>query len=152
MDRETLVNNLLIEAESLEILYPNPVFLKHAIDVWSKERLAVWEKLYQTTILEYNPIENYDRHSTITRTSQSNAGGTVVAAQTSFNSDSFKDTGKSTSNESAGGSETVTDYTHGNIGVRSGQELQAQTREMAMFKWYDVVSDDFIHKFCVQIY
>ena len=28
---------------------------------WSAKELPIWERLYKTTLLEYNPIENYDR-------------------------------------------------------------------------------------------
>ena len=151
-DKDTLISLILEKSAEFPALYPDWDFMHFMCGVWSKNCAYMMQTLWDQRNANVNPIENYDRHSTITRSSQSNAGGTVVAAQTAFNSDSFKDTGKSTSNETAGGTETVTDYTHGNIGVRSGQELQAQTREMAIFKWYDIVSDDFINKFCVQIY
>ena len=28
---------------------------------WSAKELPIWDRLYKTTLLEYNPIENYDR-------------------------------------------------------------------------------------------
>lgn len=62
LDRSTLINNLLAETAELEILYSNPTVLKNLIGVWSLKELPVWQKLYNTTTLEYNPIENYDRH------------------------------------------------------------------------------------------
>lgn len=151
-NKDTLVNLILEKAADFPALYPNVDFMKFMCGVWSKNCEYMMCTLWETMNAKFNPIENYDRHSTITRSASSTSGGTVTGAQTAFNSDTFKDTGKSTSSQTAGGSETVTDYTHGNIGVRSGQELVAQSREMALFKWYDIVSDDFISKFCVQIY
>lgn len=62
LDRSNLINNLLAETAELEILYSNPTVLKNLIGVWSLKELPVWQKLYNTTVLEYNPIENYDRH------------------------------------------------------------------------------------------
>lgn len=151
-NKDTLVNLILEKAADFPALYPNVDFMKFMCGVWSKNCEYMMCTLWETMNAKFNPIENYDRHSTITRTASSTAGGTVTGAQTAFNSDTFKDTGKSTSSQTSGGSESVTDYTHGNIGVRSGQELVEQSREMALFKWYDIVSDDFISKFCVQIY
>ena len=53
--------NILMELAELELLYPSGEFMKTAIGIWSNKQLAVWEKLYVTTKLEYNPIYNYDR-------------------------------------------------------------------------------------------
>lgn len=62
LERNTVIKNLLAETAELEILYPNPVVLKNLIGVWSLKEMPVWQKLYDSTIFEYNPIENYDRH------------------------------------------------------------------------------------------
>ena len=61
MDVNNLKQNLLVETAGLSILYPDPDFLKTVIGLWSAERQDVWQKLYNTTVLQYNPIENYDR-------------------------------------------------------------------------------------------
>ena len=45
-DRETLINNLLMECAEFECTYPAFDFCKAAIGFWSKARLHVWEKLY----------------------------------------------------------------------------------------------------------
>lgn len=130
MDSDVLKQNLLLETESLEILYPNPTFLKAAITVWAAERKEIWDKLYATTQLEYNPIENYDRiqddtgnttdrsfgtsiasstGSTSGSSNDSSAGtssgsNTSTASNTAYNSDTFKDTAK---NESSGSNNTT---------------------------------------------
>jgi hypothetical protein len=54
-------DNILMELSELELLYPSGTFMKTAIGIWSTKQLPVWEKLYATTNLEYNPIHNYDR-------------------------------------------------------------------------------------------
>lgn len=61
MDPDTVKNMLLIETAGMSILYPDAPFLKKAITLWSVERSDVWQKLYNTTVLQYDPIENYDR-------------------------------------------------------------------------------------------
>ena len=64
LDKEVLVMNLIAELAELEILYPNPVVLKNLIGVWSRKNLSVWQKLYETTQFDYNPIYNYNRMET----------------------------------------------------------------------------------------
>ena len=69
LERETVTDNLLMETAELELLYPNPVFLKMAIGSWSKKQLPIWDELLATTQYEYNPIWNKDgtTHELITR-------------------------------------------------------------------------------------
>lgn len=60
LDRDTLIENLLMETAEREIIYTNLGFLKQAIGSWSKKNLGVWTELYKTTQYEYNPIWNKD--------------------------------------------------------------------------------------------
>ena len=131
MDLDTVKNMLLIETAGMSILYPDAPFLKKAIALWSAERSDVWQKLYNTTVLVYDPIENYDRHeesseenignehvqSSQERSTDSESRGssqqhragenTATAAQTAYNSNDFADTSKSISS----GSDDVMDST-----------------------------------------
>lgn len=156
MDADTVKNNLLLETESMEILYPNPVFLKNAIDVWSQERLEVWQKLYDTTQLEYNPLDNYDRweESNTSNAGSSSGSSTSTSAATAYNSDDFKDTGKATSEGSSRSNSTGVYRSHirGNIGVVSSQQMIEQSRRVDQFCMTQFIIDDFISRFCVGVY
>lgn len=151
-DKDTLIANILEKASDLPALYPNFDFMQFMIGVWSKNTEYMMHELWLSTVVKYRIAENYDRTTTISRSSSTSGTGSTVNANTAFNSDQFKDVNKSTTTASDSGTESVTDYTHGNIGIRSAQELIQQQRDIAMFKWYDVVSDDFIHKFCIELY
>lgn len=98
LDKDTLVDFILAECSDLEILYPNPEVLKSLIGVWSVTEQYTWGKLYQTMILQYNPIDNYDRTETRTFASQaagnSTDGGTDTVTSADTGSDST--TGSST--------------------------------------------------------
>lgn len=61
VDPEEVKLNILFECGTLSMLYPDWDFMYHAIDYWSKKELPTWERVYQLSKLEYNPIENYDR-------------------------------------------------------------------------------------------
>lgn len=64
VDRETLIDNLLLETAELELLYSRPETLKTMIAVWSKKQVHIWNKLEETLHFDYNPIHNYDRTET----------------------------------------------------------------------------------------
>lgn len=61
VDVELVKDNLLAETAELEVIYPDAIFMQAMIGRWSAKELPIWERLYKTTLLEYNPIENYDR-------------------------------------------------------------------------------------------
>lgn len=67
-DKKIFVNNVVLECAELEILYSDWDFLKFAISTWSKKELPVWQKLYNASVIEYNPIENYNRTEDVTET------------------------------------------------------------------------------------
>ena len=60
LEADVLVNNMLAELAELEVIYPDPVFMKASISFWSQKQLNVWTELYATLLYEYNPIWNKD--------------------------------------------------------------------------------------------
>lgn len=62
VDRETLIDNIIMEAAELELLFPNGDILGRLIGNWSKTRLAAWIRMIGALDAEYNPIENTDRY------------------------------------------------------------------------------------------
>lgn len=156
MDADVLKQNLLLETESMEILYPSAPFLKAAITVWSAERLEVWQKLYETTQLQYEPLENYDRQeeSNSSNASASSGSTTVTNSATSYNNNTFADTAKSnTAGSNQGNSSgTFRSRVHGNIGVTTSQQMLAAQREVVQFCMTQYIIDDFISRFCLGVY
>lgn len=71
-DKQTIIDNILMELAELEVIYPDPVFMKHAIGAWSWKEVTTWDRIYAAAMAEYNPIENYNR----TETSSETANGT----------------------------------------------------------------------------
>lgn len=59
--KEIAIDAILMRTRELEILYPDFSYMKNRITIWSNKYQINWKKLYDTTVLEYNPIENYDR-------------------------------------------------------------------------------------------
>ena len=104
LDKDTLVDNLLAETAELEVLYPNPVVFKNLVAVWSGKQIDIWNRLYQTTQYEYNPIENYNRYET---GSDSGTGRTTHSGtDTTTDTTTHGGTDRRTENITHGGSET----------------------------------------------
>lgn len=60
LDKETLINNIILECAELDLIYTDPEFLKFAIKNWAAKEYPVWKALYETLFYRYNPIWNKD--------------------------------------------------------------------------------------------
>ena len=60
MDKDNTIDNILLECAELSLVYTEPVFMRRAIKQWSDKEQKIWEKLWNTENLEYNPIWNVD--------------------------------------------------------------------------------------------
>lgn len=66
LDRNLVMDTIVMEAGDRELLHPKPSYMKWAIGRWSQKMLPIWTKLYETTQYEYDPIYNYDRTEEVT--------------------------------------------------------------------------------------
>lgn len=179
-NKNTLIDNLLMECAEFEILYTDPNFMKYAIKAWSGMMVGIWEKQLATTKYQYDPISNYDRNEnytdTITGTQNSTrtpnltdelSNGLVqTSAQNSYENagmvdavkttNSGKDTTTHTGNEQiyAADNRTVQHYAraYGNIGVTTTQQMIEQERDVILFNMFEIIINDFKERFCLMIY
>lgn len=146
IERDTVIDNLLIETAELEVLFTNPLFMQAAIGTWSSKELPVWKKLYDTTLLKYNPIQNYDRtekwseDENITKNTDSEATGTSKTESdgtskqnrdttidnatnhftSAYNETDFTPTGRDQQNQQEISETTQTDEGTVNVSAKSG--------------------------------
>ena len=92
--KDALRDMLLAECAELEVIYPAPSVFKTILNAWCVYRKKMWLDMWNTTNLEYNPINNYDRTETETiktdRTGKANNSG----SNTNTHSDSTNITGQ----------------------------------------------------------
>ena len=106
ISKDTVVDNILMETAELEILYPNPYFMQAAIGTWSSKELPVWKKLYETTVLKYDPISNYDRSESWTENENTDKEGSSEIR----GSVSTETEGNTTQNRNGSGSTDTSHY------------------------------------------
>lgn len=124
LDKPTLIDNLLAETAELEVLYPNPVVFKNLVGVWSAKQIDIWNRLYETTQYEYDPIENYNRYETGSEggTGRTTHSGTDTTADTT----TYGGTDGRTEAIMHGGSDTNTRQM-----AEGGTEGESTTAQMA---------------------
>ena len=93
-DKETLIDNILIETADFECVYTSPEFLAVAIDRWSRKELPTWERIYRVATMSYNPLENYNRTETATETTENTQqhSGTNASAHTGTDTETHSGT------------------------------------------------------------
>ena len=178
LDLEIFRDNLLAETAELEVLYANPEVMKNLIGVWSRKELDVWTRLYETTMYEYNPIENYDRiengkssgtnksshsgndHNTGTTSGNGyeagfdsvpsgNNDGLVKTARNENSLDNTLTYGHVINDENSQEHEL---RVHGNIGTVTAQSMISQQRQIVTLNLYNTIIREFTERFCIMVY
>lgn len=169
IDKNALINNILLNVGEFELLYPDAEFLKLAIGNWASVNSFTFEQLYKAYRSEYNPIENYDRYEDITdnRNSSVNSNGKSKDNTNSLNTVSaynentlVNDSGNNTSGSSetnnitTGTDDTIHNaHIHGNIGVTtSSAMLDEYIKIQPKLNIYEVITNMFAKQFCIMIY
>ena len=156
IDKETVIASIMMECSELEVWLPDPDSFKQALNYWSSSRLSIWEKLYNTTVLTYNPIWNKDgviqetEERDLASTAESESTGQVSA----YNSSAFQNAQKNSSDASGTDTGTITRTRteQGNIGITTTQQMIKEERDVSTFDIYGYIVRDFKERFCVLVY
>ena len=150
VDRETLIDNIIMEAAELELLFPNADILGRLIGNWSKTRLAAWNRMIGALDAEYNPIENSDRYEdhledytrdlkesdnytrdlkendnytrNLTDSGNSNSSGSTQNSRTGYNSGDLQVTDSSSSEDHSDETRSYTGSDERNKGYTGGDD------------------------------
>ena len=176
LNRDDVINNILLQCAELELIYPSFEMMKSAIGVWSASNQRSWDKLYKSMFLEYNPMWNVDANETETETNErdisrlhtgsNNENVNLINTESvqGFNSNEWSESKKNantgTDNVTINNNETVDDDNErvltkrrtGNIGVTASQDLIKKEREIADFSIIEYITQSFKERFCLLIY
>lgn len=61
IDKDLLINNILMRGGEFEVLYSDPYFMQNMIGVWSSKWQHTMERWVNALSIDYSPLENYDR-------------------------------------------------------------------------------------------
>lgn len=172
IDRQDLIDNILEQGAAFEILYPDFEYLQFSIGAWSMRWYRTMEKWLKALNVQYDPLNNYDRHEEWTDNDKvsgktETAAGVNTTGQdelsvTAYDSDQYhskEKTDSSGTSESTGSSETNTDGTsthsghlYGNIGVTTSQEMLREELDVQKFNLIQQITDLFLTEYCIMVY
>ena len=61
IDKQKLINTILLNGAEFEVLYPRPAYFKFLIGPWSDKWYRTMDRWQKALAIDYAPLENYDR-------------------------------------------------------------------------------------------
>lgn len=181
LDPELMKSVIVERCGLLEPLYSEPETMKEVISVWFRSHRWNIERLINLIKTSYSPLENYDRHESLSRSKNDSRNrsqnysedGTVISNDetertvAAFNTSEYApadktlhdartetETGGSTSGTETGNeAETATNYVHGNIGVTTSQQMFMSELELLNgFNAYTFIVEKFAKDLMLSIW
>lgn len=179
VNKDTVVNNLMLSTNTLSVVYPNPDTLKTALGMFSEMMMPTWQRAYDALQIQYEALYNMDIAESETRTpdlmhtrtpnltSSGQNGGTdfTTTQVAAFNGNQLADREKTsttlgtTNTVTTSGTETTTDTgTDTTERTRTGyqgrdpqQSIQAEI-DLARNNIVEMIVQDIKCNFCVMVY
>ena len=179
IERDTAISTILLRCGEFELIYPNLDFMRSMCDLFSRKHAWTFKKWIDAINIQYDPLNNYDRHEEYTdthsgtdSTTNSTSGSTSPAQTTdtnevsAFDSTGYQPKEKNSLTVNVAGSDSSSSngsITHGeviehearlygNIGVTTSQQMLQSELDIAKFNLYDQIADIFCEEFCLMIY
>lgn len=128
--KDIYIHRILTDAMDLELVYPDPKFMKEAIKWWSFSHKPNWERMVDVLLgkeYKYNPIENYNRTETWTDTDTRTENWTDTDNRTE--SWTHGRTGTENSTVDVNRKDNLKEKTTGKTETESGSTTEVDTEE-----------------------
>ena len=161
INRKEMCMTILKRCGTLFPLYTDSTLFKIFSDNFFFKKKETITRLIDTTELEYNPIENYnrieenERNADGSRNENKTTNGTNENKVSSFDSNSYQPRDQNTNTETdtikhdEQQRETFTSNIHGNIGVTTNQTMITDERKIVLFNIYDWIAVEFEQEFFI---
>lgn len=153
LDRDILVDSILMELGEMETLFPDPDKMKEIIAIWSSRREPSWSRMYRVLIEDYDPFVNIKRDEVREIVQDRNLKGTYQGKVNAWNTDSSVD--RDSSNTTDTGQVKTTEHYHleGDSAITDAQDVMKKEIEVRkMFNIYDIIIEEFKRRFCLMVY
>lgn len=100
LNRQLCIDTIMQEHGRAPLANPDPNYMQYMIGAFSRRHYRTFEKLYLSTLMEYNPIWNSDRYETEKNTTARTTEGSGTLDSTVDGAQSAKEVGNNTANHS----------------------------------------------------
>lgn len=176
IDKQRLIDLIMMESGDLYAYYQQPTFLKMQIDNFFARKYDDFARMYAALYADYNPIENYDRKEDWTDNFNESVSGTATdethdgsessstGKVSAMDSDDFVNDTYAESSTSGNSNATTTNEAqreneanhdgriHGNIGVTTSQQMIESELKLREYDIYLRIAKMFEKQIVVQVY
>lgn len=160
IDRDVLVDSIILRGGEFEVLYADPEFYKQAINAFFRKHNRTFTKWYEALQIEYNPLENYDRleewNDKATGKSNDKSSGSVTNKVSAYNTSNLqtvsKDDTTASSDTSMENENIRKGRAHGNIGVTTSQQMLQSELDINAWNVYEHIADLFCDELTIMVY
>lgn len=157
IDKDVLINNIVMECAEMTVLYPSVPMIKQAIEYWSKMRIHAWERMAIVLYEKYDPFINIKRDEvrTIEQDRNLKDDGTSVASVNAWNDGTGVERDKNTVNNSYTGKVITKETFHveGDSAITDAQDVARKEMDLRIkYDLYNYIVGDFKARFCLSLY
>lgn len=156
-NKEELITNLLLEVGEMEIIYPDADIMKMAIESWSDGMIRSWDMIATVLYEKYDPFVNIKRDEvrTITQTRNLQNTGRSTNSVNAWNSTdpATRDINEGTGTDTGTVSTTEHFHVEGDSAITDAQDVAKKEVQLRVtYNLYQIITNDFIKRFCLMIY
>ena len=172
IDKDIVVDTILLNAGEFEPLYKDAEFMQHACELWAKKWYHAFERWALALSEDYDPLHNYDRYEDVKEThddattnkldASTSTKDTNTNKRSAFDSNNYEPhdqsqlDGSGTSKSDASGTDKGTferkAHLYGNIGVTTSAQMLEGEIEVRKHNLYNMIADCFATELTLMVY
>ena len=154
IEKQDVVDTILMECAELPVVYTNWDVLQGAIGLLSKRRLHSWERMAKALFEDYNPLHNFDRYEELGDEESTSSSGTADSVNTvnGYNGDAERDRQNTSGNSNAKRMNKHTGHLYGNIGVTTSAQMLEGELEIRKQDLISIIVREFKENLCIMVY
>lgn len=153
LDRDILINTIMMETGELETLFANSEKMKELLKIWSMRRVDSWSRMFEVLDTKYDPFINIVRDETRTIKQERNLKSTYKGKVNAWNSTTPVDRDSSESGDTGEIKTTENYHLEGDSAITDAQDIMRKEVEARkQFNIYDIITEEFKRRFCLMVY
>ena len=154
IDKQDVIDAILLECAELPVVYTNWDVLQVAIGLLSKRRLHSWERMATALFEDYNPLHNFDRYEESTDDENTASSGSADSVNTvnGYNGDAVHDKQNTNGKNETKRGNKHNGHLYGNIGVTTSAQMLEGELEIRKQDLISIIVREFKENFCIMVY
>lgn len=154
INKQDVVDAILLECAELPVVYTNWDVLQGAIGLLSKRRLHAWERMATALFEDYNPLHNFDRYEDSSDDENTSSSGTADSVNTvnGYNGEAERDRQNTSGSSNTKRGNKHMAHLYGNIGVTTSAQMLEGELEIRKQDLISIIVREFKENLCIMVY